>query len=615
MQLKKQLLTFAAILGLSFSAQAISPEGTDLFVTQMSQILNNYSELGNDEEYRQRLKELSGQIDYQLDPMVKDQITLRVEKMKSSTAKTLGRADIYFPIFEEYLAKYNVPYHIKYLSIIESNLQPRAKSPAGAGGLWQFIPSTARMYNMAINATTDERSDTHRASEAAAKLLSDLYKYHGDWALAMASYNCGAGRVNSAIRQAGSKDYWKVRKFLPYETQKYVPYFMAVVYAGEFAHLHDITLEKQHTDLLLTDTIHFNGSATFNQIAEDYNVHVDTVRFLNPAYLKNYMPKSSKTHIIVLPARAVAAVRGYEEQFKYVQTIQTENPIRAVRRVFTQDDLDAFAKAFRCSVKDILNWNGFTSSSQIKTGDLVAIRKFSTNKDFNYNNNRPTTKNNMIQTINLTTMQVTSLKNNKAVVAAAHTVEKVVLNNNLPNVNLNTTIASNNKTHNTTVVPNQTIVKIDQDRSRARNLRSLDENPTVNNPSSLVAVAKSTEVKSEPKITEKPIEIKIEKPIEIKTEKVVVKVDNSRNRARNLRTDQTVINAPIIETANIATQGKATPKSADDFIYHLVEPKQSLWDIKALYPHITSREILQMNKLRSENDIHVGLILKIPTKD
>jgi len=606
MQLKKQILAFAAMLGLSFSAQAISPEGTDLFVTQMSQILNNYSEIGNDDEYRQRLSALSGQIDYQLDPMVKEQITLRVEKMKSSTERTLGKAEIYFPIFEEYLAKYDVPYHIKYLAIIESNLQPRAKSPAGAGGLWQFIPSTARMYNMTLNATTDERSDTHRASEAAAKLLSDLYKYHGDWALAMASYNCGAGRVNSAIRQAGSKDYWKVRKFLPYETQKYVPYFMAVVYAGEYAQFHDIIQEKQHPDLLLTDTIHFNGSATFTQIASDYGVHIDTVRFLNPAYLKNYLPRSEKTHILVLPARAVAAARGYETQFQYVQTIQTENPIRAVRRVFSEADLDAFAKAFRCSVKDILTWNGFTSSTQIKAGDLIAIRKFNTNKDFHHNHgNRPSNKVNL-QPINLTTMQVTGIKNKKATVAPIHTIEKTQTATALPNVA--TVVVSNNK-NNTSVEANPAPVKIDADRSRNRNLRTEEANNTAVTP---VAVANPTAIKA----TEtKTVETKSEpKPTETKAE---VKIDNSRNRNRNLRTEQAVVNAPIVETpatTNAAT-AKATPKSADNFIYHLVEPKQSLWDIKKLYPHITSREILQMNRLKSESDIHAGLLLKIPAKD
>jgi membrane-bound lytic murein transglycosylase D len=539
--------------------------------------------------------------------------------MKNSTERTLGKAEIYFPIFEEYLAKYDVPYHIKYLSIIESNLQPRAKSPAGAGGLWQFIPSTARMYNMTLNATTDERSDTHRASEAAAKLLSDLYKYHGDWALAMASYNCGAGRVNSAIRQAGSKDYWKVRRFLPHETQKYVPYFMAVVYAGEYAQFHDIIHEKQHPDLLLTDTIHFNGSATFNQIASDYGVHVDTVRFLNPAYLKNYLPRSEKTHILVLPARAVAAARGYEAQFQYVQTIQNENPIRAVRRVFTEADLDAFAKAFRCTVKDILNWNGLSSSTQIKSGDLIAIRKFNTNKDFQQNQgNRPSNKINL-QPINLTTMQVTGIKNKKATVAPIHTIEKVQTVSTLPNVA--TAIVASNKTNNTTnnnttaAAPAPNTVKIDADRSRSRNLRTEEANNTAITP---IVVANPTATKAtETKTVEtKAVETKTveTKAVETKTE---VKIDNSRNRNRNLRNEQAVVNAPIVETsatANTATS-KATPKSADNFIYHLVEPKQSLWDIKKLYPHITSREILQMNRLKSESDIHAGLLLKIPAKD
>jgi len=347
----------------------------DSLVTLMSNLMNDFPQY-TDEEYRQRLQELSGLIDYRLDPLVKERIIIRTETYRTSTENLLGKSDIYFPIFEEHLAKYNVPHHLKYLAIVESHLNPVAKSVASAVGLWQFIPSSGKMFGLEINNYVDERSDTYKASEAAAKLLSVLFAKYGDWSLAMAAYNCGAGRVDGAIRAAkGNTDYWTVRNFLPKETQKYVPFFMAMVYVGEFYENHELKPERMPQDYVLTDTIHMSGGISMFDLAKNLEISIDTLKFLNPAYRRNYVPQSNKGQIIVLPARIVSQLRGYQAAFSRVLSIQKNNPIRAVRRINSTKDLEWLCKAYRCTLEDILQWNELPANYQPQEGDLIALRK------------------------------------------------------------------------------------------------------------------------------------------------------------------------------------------------------------------------------------------------
>jgi membrane-bound lytic murein transglycosylase D len=629
-----------------------SEEAMNRIAMGMNDILNNYNDL-TDDEYRQRIQSLSSEIDFKIDPLIKERIVLRVEKSKTSTELTLGRAEIYFPIFEEHLAKHDVPHLMKYLAIIESNLEPRARSHAGAGGLWQFMPATGKMYNMSITTTLDERSDTYKASEAAAKLLAHLKKYHGDWCLALASYNCGAGRVNKAIKAAGSTDYWVVRHYLPTETQKYVPYFMAMVYVGEFAAMHGLTPTTQHRDLVLTDTIHYTESTTLARLAEQVGVGVDTVRFLNPSYLKNYIPRSSEPNIIVLPARAVAQMRGYEAQFEFLGTLQTENPMRAVRRINSYEDLVWLAKAFRCTVKDLYIWNALPENYQVKQGDLIAIRKYNAVKDAQQfaTSRRPTLKQN--ETIVLPALQIVALQNNKAVTVVASDLPKIAAQNPAranaithtqsvaavskrtaaPEVVSAPVVAPVNTKPTAavaTATPTTQQGDVNVSRERGRNLRGETSIPTAAvAPVSANAVVVETKVepKQEPKAEVKTVVDNTSSNIKATViEPQIQKMDENvqqRSRPRNLRQENVpTIAVPTTEVAPVAvanpTATTATTTNADaekpSFIMHTVKSNESLWDILEKYPNTTTKEVMEINRVMRATDIYTGQVLKIPAR-
>ena len=357
--------------------RAISDEQAErLFVAQFSDWMENYPQF-TDAEYRRRLQAMSQFIDYRLDPMVKERIIVRTEKYRANTERLLGLAAVYFPVFEESLAKYNVPHHLKYLPIIESRLIPNAKSHAGAVGLWQFINSTGKIYGLAINTTQDQRRDTYAASEAAARYLSELYQIYGDWSMALSAYNCGPGRLNRAIKAAGgSKDYWTVRRYLPTETQKYVPYFMAVAYVGEYYYLHELSPTEQNRDLVLTDSLMFYTSQSLYKLAKELDLNYDMVKMLNPGYLKGYVPKSAKGNAVILPCKVVAKLRNYEDTYKHLLSIQQENPLKAIRRINTVKGLDRLAKAFRCTKRDLLYWNDMAEGEKILPNTAIAIRRY-----------------------------------------------------------------------------------------------------------------------------------------------------------------------------------------------------------------------------------------------
>lgn len=330
----------------------------------------------SDAHYRARLLEMSGEIQYRLTADIRNHIKHRTEKYRSSTERTLGLSEMYFPIFEEYLAHKNIPHHLKYLPIVESNLNAVAKSHAAAVGLWQFISGTGRLYGLKISSYLDERSDTHKASNAAATMLAALYKRYNDWPLALAAYNCGPGRVDKYVKGT-TKDFWDIRSMLPRETQMYVPYFMAVAYSYEFHHLHQLKARRLPTDLVLTDTIHLSvGYKTLAQLGRKYKISSDTLKRLNPGYLKNYIPSSSTKPILVLPCRVVAQHRNYRPQLDRIMSMKTTNPIKCIRRVNSDAELAFYMKAHRCSRQDILFWNGLPSHYTVSKGDVIAIRRY-----------------------------------------------------------------------------------------------------------------------------------------------------------------------------------------------------------------------------------------------
>lgn len=214
-----------------------------------------------------------------------------LKKRSKSYERLMALSEYYFPMFEEHLAKYDVPLEIKYLAIVESALNPKAKSKVGATGLWQFMYPTGKQYGLDVNTHVDERSDPLKSTEAAVKYLKDLYNIFGSWEMVLASYNAGPGNVSKAIRRAGGEtDYWKMRSYLPKETQGYVPAFIATMYIYEYHKEHNIQPKRAAIPYIKTDTIVVKRAFTFKEISELIDVPVDEIKLLNPKYKTDKIP-------------------------------------------------------------------------------------------------------------------------------------------------------------------------------------------------------------------------------------------------------------------------------------------------------------------------------------
>jgi membrane-bound lytic murein transglycosylase D len=189
-----------------------------------------------------------------------------------------GLSNFYFPLFEATLAKYNLPQELKYLPIIESGLNPKIVSKAGASGLWQFMYGTAKMYGLEINSYVDERNDPIKATDAAARFLKDLYDIYGDWHLVIAAYNCGPGNVNKAVRRSGgTQNYWAIYSHLPRETRGYIPIFIAANYVMNYVSDHQLYPVKPSFEIL-TDTVQITTFVNFQQIAANLDISVEEIR-------------------------------------------------------------------------------------------------------------------------------------------------------------------------------------------------------------------------------------------------------------------------------------------------------------------------------------------------
>ncbi len=253
------------------------------------------------EVYVERLSRMPTVMEMAYNDVVRNSIDRYMGRLRHSVSLFLGAANFYMPIFEDALETYQVPLELKYLPIIESALNPRAVSHAGAAGPWQFMPSTGKTYGLDINSLVDERRDPIKASFAAAHLLSDLYKVFGDWNLVIAAYNCGPENVNKAIHRAGGiKDYWKIYPYLPAETRGYVPAFIAANYAMNYYCEHNICPMRSKLPAK-TDTVMVNRNVHLNQVASVLNVDIEMLRTLNPEFRRDIVPGATKPYAIRLP--------------------------------------------------------------------------------------------------------------------------------------------------------------------------------------------------------------------------------------------------------------------------------------------------------------------------
>ena len=253
------------------------------------------------EVYIERLYRMPTVMEMPYNEVVQSCIDRYTGRMRRTVGFLLGASNFYMPIFEEALDAYQLPLELKYLPIIESALNPTAVSRVGATGLWQFMLSTGKQYGLETNSLVDERRDPVKASYAAARLLSDLYKVYNDWNLVIAAYNCGPGNINKAISRAGGeRDYWKIYPYLPKETRGYVPAFIAANYVMNYYCEHNICPMSSRLPVK-TDTVLVDRNINLNQVASICGFDIQMLRSLNPEYKRDIVPGATKPYAIRLP--------------------------------------------------------------------------------------------------------------------------------------------------------------------------------------------------------------------------------------------------------------------------------------------------------------------------
>ncbi|WP_297797316.1 lytic transglycosylase domain-containing protein [uncultured Eudoraea sp.] len=299
--------------------------------------------------------------------------------------RMITASQFYFPMFEQELDNYNIPLEIKYLAIVESALNPRAKSRVGATGLWQFMYSTGKMYGLDVSSYVDERSDPIKSTIAACKYLSKLYDTFGDWDLALAAYNSGPGNVNKAIRRSGGyTNYWNIRRNLPRETAGYVPAFLATMYLFEYANEHGIKLNRVERPYFETDTVHVKKLITFDQISKLVGVSKEELKVLNPSYKLDIIPKiKGKDYTLRLPKDAIGkfvtnetAIYAFAEKENKSKDSNLPKLVTADERiryrVRSGDYLGKIAERYGVGVSQIKRWNGLRSNN-LRIGQRLTI--------------------------------------------------------------------------------------------------------------------------------------------------------------------------------------------------------------------------------------------------
>lgn len=264
-----------------------------------------------DAELRERLGNLKGCLPLKANGVVKGYIKTYVQVKAEKTRTMLGRRLTYFPLFEQKLKEAGLPLDLKYLSVVESALNARAVSRVGATGLWQFMPYTGKDYDLQQTGTVDERSDAVKSTEAAVRYLKHLHAQYNDWALALAAYNSGPGRVNSAIKRAHSRDFWTIQRFLPTETRNYVPAFIAATYICNYYQLHNVEVIEPDYDEQLTSYIRVHENISFRDIADATGVDYGVIRTLNAGFKRDYVPASEKGFYVLLPNRVMPSFLRY----------------------------------------------------------------------------------------------------------------------------------------------------------------------------------------------------------------------------------------------------------------------------------------------------------------
>lgn len=415
-----------SLLNNFFVSQSLKINSNTLFSSQNtdSEAIPEFS----DSVYIKRLQSLPSIVDMTYNDKVRAFIELYVNKKRKNVKVMLGLAQYYFPIFEEILDKQGLPQELKYLTIIESALNPRATSRVGASGLWQFMYTTGKIYDLQVNSYVDERRDPIKASYAAANYLKDLYNIYKDWTLAIAAYNCGPGNVNKAIKRSkGKTNFWEIYDYLPAETRGYVPAFIAANYMMNYYKEHNLFPQKINFPQL-TDTVMVNENINLKDVSELLNVPLQQLRDLNPQYKNDVIPGSSESYSLKLPvnlattfieledsitSRSKETMLKYTEitpQQNYLQISPNDEIIRQSHKVKKGENFNSIAKKYGVDVNALKEWNRMRSK-KLKTGQKLII--YTTKKSKTSENEQKEKPENKIEKNNSDSLKKTDNKSVK----------------------------------------------------------------------------------------------------------------------------------------------------------------------------------------------------------
>ncbi|HBH25631.1 MAG TPA: lytic transglycosylase [Cytophagales bacterium] len=336
-----------------------------------------------------RLKRIENVIPLNLNDRVKAFIDYFTIKDREYTQKVMRRRDLYFPIFEEILAKHNLPDELKYLSIVESGLVAQARSRAAAVGLWQFIYTTGKYFDLEQGWYIDERMDPYASTEAACKFLKSLHNQFGEWELALAAYNCGPGNVRRAIRRSGyKKSFWEIYRYLPRETRSYVPQFVAITYTFNYAEDHLLQLDPWEYDRMMeTDTVMLKGFAHLESIGEYLDICIEDLEKINTGIKNRAIPENNRTYILRLPSDKKPAFNLHRDSILLAASIHDKDQLeklarnasgsvygreRVVHRVRSGEVLGTIAQKYRVRVRDLRAWNNL-HGNLIRVGQRLNV--------------------------------------------------------------------------------------------------------------------------------------------------------------------------------------------------------------------------------------------------
>ena len=341
----------------------------------------------SDSIFKYYMAELDARTPFEMtyNPVVKRYIERYLRPGNARLSRMMAHGQYYFPMFEEHLAKYNMPLEIKYLAVVESALNPKARSYVGATGLWQFMYGTGKLYGLKVNSYVDDRNDPLKSTEAACQYMLKMYDVFEDWNLVLAAYNSGPGNVRKAIRRSGGKtSYWEIRPYLPRETSAYVPLFIAASYAMEFGHMHGAVAADIPAYYLTTDTVSITQQLHFKQIQEELGVDEALMEFLNPQYKYKIVPVvQGQQYTLSLPKEAADRFRSNQDSIysiaaSYFESRASNMPAftqmneRTTHRVKSGETLGHIAGKYGVRVSEIKRWNGL-KSDVIRVGQRIVV--------------------------------------------------------------------------------------------------------------------------------------------------------------------------------------------------------------------------------------------------